>query len=144
MAAQLKLCSYRANCSRFESVQYPFLPPANEVWSKVMFMHLCVILFEGVSVPACITGHMTRGVCPGGSLSRGSLSRGVLCQETPRTETLPPHGNGWVVRILLEYILVDVSVDAEAEADAGAWCEWRNWNQCFRSKRHFLKMVIIN
>ena len=41
-----------------------------------MFLHLCVILFtEGVSVPACITGHMTGG--PGGSLSGESLSRGV-------------------------------------------------------------------
>ena len=24
-----------------------FLPPANEVWGKVMFLHLCVILFKG-------------------------------------------------------------------------------------------------
>ena len=23
------------------------LPPANEVWGKVMFLHLCVILFTG-------------------------------------------------------------------------------------------------
>ena len=30
-----------------------------EVWGKVMFLHLCVILFtRGVSVLACITGHM--------------------------------------------------------------------------------------
>ena len=24
-----------------------YLPPANEVWGKVMFLHLCVILFTG-------------------------------------------------------------------------------------------------
>ena len=26
---------------------YYFLPPANEVWGKVMFLQLCVILFMG-------------------------------------------------------------------------------------------------
>ena len=25
----------------------PFLPPENEVWGKVMFLHVCVILFTG-------------------------------------------------------------------------------------------------
>ena len=63
------------------------LPPANEVWGKVMFLHLCVMQFTGggVSVPACITGHMTRGSLSGGisvqggSLSGGSLSKGGLC-----------------------------------------------------------------
>ena len=44
---------------------FRFLPPANEVWGKVIFLHLCVILFtgRGVGFPACITGHMTKGVC---------------------------------------------------------------------------------
>ena len=36
----------------------------------------------------------------------------------------------------------DVSVDANADADA--WCEWRNWKQCFPSRRHFLETVIVN
>ena len=40
---------------------------------KVMFLHLCVILFTGVSVPACTTGHMTRGV----SVQEESLLEGV-------------------------------------------------------------------
>ena len=31
--------------SRFFTPSY--LPPANEVWGKVMFLHLCVILFKG-------------------------------------------------------------------------------------------------
>ena len=35
-----------------------------EVWDKVMFLHLSVILFtRAVGFPTCITGHMTRGVC---------------------------------------------------------------------------------
>ena len=40
-------------------VQY--LPPANEVWGKVMFLQVSVILFTGGGgwLPARITGHMT-------------------------------------------------------------------------------------
>ena len=104
-----------------------YLPSANEVWEKVMFLHLCVILFTGgVSVPACITGHMT-GVslswggclCPGGSLSRGVLLQGVsvgrvivqygLCLGgslsgiPPRKR--PMYSNDWAVRILLNAFL---------------------------------------
>ena len=46
-----------------------FLPPANKVWGKVMFLHLCVILFtEGV----CIQGGLYLvGVCIQGGLHRG-------------------------------------------------------------------------
>ena len=38
-----------------KSVSY-LLPPANEVWGKVMFLHLCVILFTGGSAqpPRCL------------------------------------------------------------------------------------------
>ena len=43
----------------FARLKLFYLPPANEVWSKVMFLHLCVILFrEGV----CLQG----GLHPGG------------------------------------------------------------------------------
>ena len=31
------------------SVLATYLPPANEVWGKLMFLHLCVILFTGGS-----------------------------------------------------------------------------------------------
>ena len=46
---------------------------------KVTFSQVCVknSVHRGFSVPACTTGHMTRGVCPGGALSGGFLSRGV-------------------------------------------------------------------
>ena len=43
----------------FARLKLFYLPPANEVWSKVMFLHLCAILFrEGV----CLQG----GLHPGG------------------------------------------------------------------------------
>ena len=45
-------------------VYFSLLPPANEVWGKVMSLHLCVILYTG-------------GVCPGGvSLSGGGVTSG--------------------------------------------------------------------
>ena len=47
----------------------------------------------GGSVPACITGHMIGGLCPGGGM-------GGVCQGDP------PYGNERVVRIPLECILV--------------------------------------
>ena len=37
-----------------------------------MFLHLRVVLW-GVGFPACITGHMTRGICIQGGLPRGGL-----------------------------------------------------------------------
>ena len=69
------------------------LPPANEVWGKVMFLHLSVILFlgglcpsmhhrshdQGVSVQGV---SIQEGLCPGGSLSREGMG---LCP-----------GRGWV------------------------------------------------
>ena len=47
---------------------------------KVMFLHLSVShsVHRGVCVPACTTGHMTRGISVGGG---GSLSRGVSVQD---------------------------------------------------------------
>ena len=63
----------------FRYIKMTYLPPANEVWGKVMFLHLCVILFTGVvGFQACITGHMTKGVCiwQGVCIRRGSASSG--------------------------------------------------------------------
>ena len=89
-----------------------FLPPANEVWGKVIFSEASVILSGGgggfcmSSLPVWLPGPMfSLGVlCPwphvpfGGSLSgglclekslfrgclsRGCLSRGCFCRETP-------------------------------------------------------------
>ena len=60
---------------------------------KVMFLHLCVILFTGGSLsqhaPQVMTGEglypgesLSEGVSVWGSLSRGSLSQGVSLQDT--------------------------------------------------------------
>ena len=85
-----------------------------------MLLHLSVshsVHRGGGSVPACATGHMTRGslsggvsvqrgvsiqegLYPDGSLSRGCPFLGGLCQGES------PYGNKWVVCILLECILV--------------------------------------
>ena len=83
------------------------LPPANEVWGKVMFLHLCVILF-------------TWG---GGSVQNTPCRQtwGVMADPPRQTPTpswiqTPPQGrspsgyvNNRAVRILLEYILVILS-----------------------------------
>ena len=81
------------------------LPLANEVWGKIMFLHVCVILFtvEGIGVPACITGHMSRGVCICWSASR----EGVVClQGVGQFSPPPPELRKWAVRDLLDSFLV--------------------------------------
>ena len=59
----------------------PFLPRANEVWGRVMFLHLCVILFtggEGVWLPNMhYLSHDQGGLYPGGYI-RGILHPGGL------------------------------------------------------------------
>ena len=81
----LKSCTKTSSTNRVATAQETwllplpdreYLPPANEVWGKVMFLHLCVILFIG-------------GVCiQGGSASRWeSASRRLGRRPTPP----PPH-----------------------------------------------------
>ena len=57
-----------------------FLPPAKEVWGRVMFLHLCVILFtrgEGVWLPNMhYRSHGQGGLYQGGAASRGFSSGG--------------------------------------------------------------------
>ena len=83
----------------------PLLSPANEVWGKVMFLRLCVILFTGgicmMSLPVWqpVGGGIVsvqEDLCLGGSLSRGSLSVRGLCLGgsllgKPPTRTPPPY-----------------------------------------------------
>ena len=69
------------------------LPPANEVWGKVMFLHLCVILFTG-------------GVCIRGA----SASKGGVCIQDgfcPPCQILHYTVIERAVRILLECILIE-------------------------------------
>ena len=79
-------------------LHFKFLPPTNEVWGKVLFLHMSVILFTGgggVGFPACITDHMTRGSTFGGRvcIKGGGVSlQGGL--PTGRGLGRPPTGNG--------------------------------------------------
>ena len=96
------------------------LPPANEVWGKVMFLHLFVSLFteKGVGFPACIPGDMTRrGLHRGGegggwwfpSMQHMSHDGGVSIQGRWVDPHPKIHGNTVnkrAVCILLECILV--------------------------------------
>ena len=85
-----------------------FLPPANEVWGKVIFLHLFVILFTGGvlsqhalqvasqhvlhggvdAIPACIAGGIP-ACLPGGSANRRCAPGAVI----PRGCLVP--GGAW-------------------------------------------------
>ena len=58
---------------------YSLLPPANEVWGKVIFSQASVILSGGRGVVA--SQHASQITSPGRSTSRGGLPRGVCIQE---------------------------------------------------------------
>ena len=78
------------------------LPPSNEVWGKVIFLHQFVILFTGGGVRGCSRGGawLLRGgrawLLPGGVC----VARGGGYDDTQR------YGQWAAVRILLECILV--------------------------------------
>ena len=70
------------------------LPPANEVWGKVIFLHMSVILFTGGGMcgrdggvhgggpRVCVVGGMHgRGMCGGGMHGRGCAWWGHVWQE---------------------------------------------------------------
>ena len=110
-------CDSIQNCSgmisnvamKTEFTSLRFLPPANEVWGKVMFLHLCAILFMGGGwLPSMHHRSHDQGVClegdglyPGKSASRG---RGRADQP------FKMHGNKRAVHILLECILVSLFI----------------------------------
>ena len=86
------------------------LPPANEVWGKVMFLHLSVILFTGGGGSAPLHAGIHS---PGRdtTLGRHPLGRNPLGQTSPlgrhsSSQILEATVNKWAVRILLECILV--------------------------------------
>ena len=89
------------------------LPPEKKVWASVMFLYLCVILFTGGGLHPgwiCILGDLH----PGESAYRWCLLGGLYLVAGRGGGGLgrSPHQilwdmvNEWVVRILLEYILV--------------------------------------
>ena len=60
-------CVVDYRCIPSDTVSFWLLPPANEVWGKVMFLHLCVILSQG-------------GLHRGGRVGRPSLGTAGYCQ----------------------------------------------------------------
>ena len=76
-------------------VAFAFLPPANEVWGKVMFLHLYVILFMGGRY---VSQHaMGQGVYPSMQWGRGCLPKGMSTTPPPTetaTETDGMHPTG--------------------------------------------------
>ena len=109
----------KSAASVFTVIKLLLLPQGN------IFTPVCDSVHSRVSVPACTTGHMTRGVsvlgglCPGGTLSRGSLSRGAslsgdLCpggmgslSRGVSVRETPPYGKERAVCILLKCIRVE-------------------------------------
>ena len=99
------------------------LPPANEVWGKVICLQVCVCPLRGCLVPG---GCLVQGVAgPGGWLVRGCLVWGVLVPSP-----------GWVpggdpprqillraVHIILECILVLKNVCQKLHENKRNWTE---------------------
>ena len=89
-------------CTTIKTSCSAFLPPANEVWDKVICLHLSVILSTG-GVPA-------PGGClvPAGCLVPGEclVLGGVCSQGVPGGDPIPRRLLLRAVRILLECILV--------------------------------------
>ena len=77
---------------------HKLLPPANEVWGKVIFLHLFVILFTG-GMPGPGGGVWLGGLLPGGCLILGgSAPRGVSAPggvPGPGEGCLLPGGAWW-------------------------------------------------
>ena len=96
-----------------------YLPPVNEVWGKVMFLHLCVILFRGVLT----SQHASQvtwpgGVCPQEGFGRPPTPDGILW-DTVKKRT---------VRMLLECILVFVYVNVDGLMHPTYFYHWHSVN----------------
>ena len=91
------------------------LPPSNEVWDKVIFLHLSVILFIGGCLPQCMLGyHLPPGPCtpqdhapPRDHAPPPPLTMHPTgTMHPPAQSMLGDTVNAWAVRILLECNLV--------------------------------------
>ena len=90
MASQILFYLYFFCWTSNQNVQKWSLPPANEVWGKVMFLHLCVILFmggAGSAHPPPI-GRLGGGQTP----SQEELPR----QTTPQMQSPCPRQTPWM------------------------------------------------
>ena len=99
-----------------ESLSIPLLPPANEVWGKVISLHLSVILFTREDLPHCMLGYTPQEQT---QLEQTPLPRAdpLRVRHPPGADTLPKAdtspqcmlgdiGNKWAVHIPLECNLV--------------------------------------
>ena len=100
-----KVFGYNKNSSTTSTFFCVFLPPANEVWGKVMFP--CLSVHGGGHLP---TGVVCIGGFAWGDLHRGGLPRGVLHEgeegSASRGIGQNPHETRKAVGILLECFLV--------------------------------------
>ena len=65
------------------------LPPTNEVWGKVMFLHLSVILFTGECIPACSGQGVCIPTCNGAGMGVCLWVYTPLGRHPPDTHPLP-------------------------------------------------------
>ena len=108
-------CAFRdALYSYGHSVRFELLPPANEVWGKVIFLHLPVILFTGrVSLSACWDSRPPRSRSPWADTPRDQ-THPLGPDTTQGADGLPGQcmlgdtANTLAVRILQECILVHI------------------------------------
>ena len=100
-------------CKHLKQTMFNLLSPANEVWGKVMFLHMCVILFTGGWLPSMHHMSHVQGVCIVGVWIQGDQTHKSAYRRGWADPPLPKiHGILWdtvnkrAVRILLECILV--------------------------------------
>ena len=122
-----------------------FLPPAKRsLGQDNVFTGVCLST-RGIGFPACVTGHMTRGVCiQGGSTFRRGLPPGGLplgwevCigggAASRGGGILRDTVNKWAVRILLQCILLYsigsfISTDGHVSHDIDLECVLKIWIQ---------------
>ena len=79
MNVNVKMTTQGISVRNVSTISY-LLPPANEVWGKVIFLHLFVILFTG-------------GVCHSACWNTTPLSRRPPTKETPLPRRPPYQGN---------------------------------------------------
>ena len=90
------MSSHSRGCIVSPCKKNKYLPPANEVWGKVMFLHLSVILFGGRGVSqhavdrgVCITACNGQGLCIPACTGAGGVCPGDVWWTPPRQTPLP-------------------------------------------------------
>ena len=123
---RLSSCRTIVSPTLINVIQY--LPPANEVWGKVIFLHLSVILFTGG--PASVHAGMPSTE----QIPRGSRHPSRANTTPPPVQCTPRDtGNKRAVRILLEYNLV-VNTITTSLNDTSTFFTLRTISTCRKQK----------